>query len=108
VAKGMEEYLWQNRILFKDYQDHVKRVSEHLKKASLEPFVGETELQICWRAIGVQRTQQVPRLTQYHEHVAHVYMKDRKLTGATVPSGQGDVPIMETSTSIRNRKGRTC
>jgi len=38
VAKGMEEYLWQNKILFKDYQDHVKRVSERLKKTSLEPF----------------------------------------------------------------------
>ena len=38
VAKGMEEYLWQNKIPFKDYQDHVKRVSERLKKASLEPF----------------------------------------------------------------------
>jgi hypothetical protein len=38
VAKGMEEYLWQNKILFKDYQDHVKRVSERLKKAALEPF----------------------------------------------------------------------
>lgn len=38
VAKGMEEYLWQNKILFKDYQDHVKRISEQLKKASLEPF----------------------------------------------------------------------
>jgi len=37
VAKGMEEYLWQNKILFKDYRDHVKQVSERLKKASLEP-----------------------------------------------------------------------
>jgi len=37
VAKGMEEYLWQNKILFKDYQDHVKQISERLKKASLEP-----------------------------------------------------------------------
>jgi hypothetical protein len=38
VARGMEEYLWQNKILFKDYQDHVKRISERLKKAALEPF----------------------------------------------------------------------
>ena len=38
VAKGMEEYLWQNKILFKDYQDHVKQVSERLKKAVLAPF----------------------------------------------------------------------
>jgi hypothetical protein len=37
-SKGMEEYLWQNGILFKDYATHVKRVSERIKKASLEPF----------------------------------------------------------------------
>jgi hypothetical protein len=24
VAHGMEQYLWQNGILFKNYQDHVK------------------------------------------------------------------------------------
>ena len=38
VALGMEQYLWQNRILFKDYAQHVKRASERLKKASLESF----------------------------------------------------------------------
>ena len=38
VAKGMEECRCQNKILFKDYQDHVKQVSERLKKASLEPL----------------------------------------------------------------------
>jgi hypothetical protein len=38
VAQGMEEYLWQNKILFKDYQDHVKRISERLKKSVLAPF----------------------------------------------------------------------
>jgi hypothetical protein len=37
-ATGMEEYLWQNKILFKDYGRHVKRVSEQIKKASLAPF----------------------------------------------------------------------
>jgi len=38
VARGMEEYLWQNQILFKDYVGHVKRVSERVKQSSLEPF----------------------------------------------------------------------
>jgi len=38
VAKGMEQYLWQNQILFKDYQQHVKRWSERVKDASLRPF----------------------------------------------------------------------
>jgi hypothetical protein len=37
-AKGMQEYLWQNKILFKDYQDHVKKVSERLKEHNLKPF----------------------------------------------------------------------
>jgi hypothetical protein len=38
VAKGMENYLWQNKILFKDYLQHVKRTSERVKKDSLKPF----------------------------------------------------------------------
>lgn len=38
VAKGMEEYLWQNGILFKQYQDHVKQVSEQLKRHTVEPL----------------------------------------------------------------------
>ncbi len=38
VAQGMEEYLWQNKILFKDYAQHVKQVSEQLKDASWKPF----------------------------------------------------------------------
>src|SRR5258708_5157353 len=38
-GRGMEEYLWQNKILFKDYAQHVKKISERVKKAALAPFV---------------------------------------------------------------------
>jgi hypothetical protein len=38
VAEGMEQYLWRNQILFKDYAQHVKRVSERVKQSSLKPF----------------------------------------------------------------------
>jgi len=38
VAKGMEEYCWQNEILFKNYADYVRRTSEKLKKRSLQPY----------------------------------------------------------------------
>jgi hypothetical protein len=48
VARGMEEYLWQNEILFKDYLQQVKRVSERLKKESLRPFV-EQKLPIVFQ-----------------------------------------------------------
>lgn len=36
VAVGMEQYLWHNQILFKDYLDHVKRVSQQVKQDSMK------------------------------------------------------------------------
>jgi hypothetical protein len=41
VAQGMEQYLCQNHILFKDYLDHVKRVSQKVKQASVSPFANQ-------------------------------------------------------------------
>jgi hypothetical protein len=38
VSQGMEQYLCLNRILFKDYRDHVTRIREQLKEVSLEPL----------------------------------------------------------------------
>ena len=38
VALGMEQYLWHNQILFKHYADHVKRVSQEVKKESVKIF----------------------------------------------------------------------
>jgi hypothetical protein len=38
VAQGMEQYLGRNKILFKDYLDHVKRVSQQVKQNSLGAF----------------------------------------------------------------------
>src|SRR5262245_18812396 len=36
--RGMEEYLWQNQIRFKDYHQHVKKISERLREASVAPL----------------------------------------------------------------------
>src|SRR6266700_3914398 len=38
VVVGMEQYLWQNQILFKHYADYMKRTSERVKRESLKPF----------------------------------------------------------------------
>jgi len=38
IAKGMEEYLWQNKIHFKDYGRHVQRISGRVKDQFLKPF----------------------------------------------------------------------
>lgn len=37
-SKGMEEYLWQNQVLFKDYAAHVKGISNRLRKISVAEF----------------------------------------------------------------------
>ena len=39
IGRGMEQYLWQNKILFKDCAQHVKKVSERVKKAAVARFV---------------------------------------------------------------------
>lgn len=38
VALGMEEYLGQNHVLFKDYREPVRKVSEAIKVRSTRPF----------------------------------------------------------------------
>ena len=37
-SRGMEEYLWQNKVLFKDYAHHVKKISERIRTASIAEF----------------------------------------------------------------------
>src|SRR5674476_614151 len=37
-SKGMKWYLAENNILCKQYEDHVKAVSQKVKKAALQPF----------------------------------------------------------------------
>src|SRR3984957_19265293 len=41
------------------------------------------------------KTSPIPFMTKYHDRITHIHVKDRKLDGATVPFGQGDVPIIE-------------
>ena len=38
VSTGMEQYLLQNKILFKDYFQHVKGLSQRLRDSAVEPF----------------------------------------------------------------------
>lgn len=38
VARGMEQYLWQNQVLFKDYLDQVKRLSRQVKQESVRAY----------------------------------------------------------------------
>jgi len=57
-GKGMEEYLWQNNILFKDYLRHVQKVSQKVKKAAVAPFV-EQKLPVLFLRSGKADKEQI-------------------------------------------------
>jgi len=50
------------------------------------------------------KTSPVPFLKEQHDRITHIHVKDRKYDGATVPFGQGDVPIVEILHLIRDNK----
>jgi sugar phosphate isomerase/epimerase len=54
--------------------------------------------------VAGNNTSPVPFLTEYHDRVTHVHVKDRKMhDGPNVPFGQGDTPIVEVLRLIRDR-----
>lgn len=64
VATGMEQYLCVNRILFKDYAQHVKRASERLKKAALHPFEKHGLPVIFLRSAAVDKDELARRMAE--------------------------------------------
>src|SRR5450756_2236986 len=47
-SKGMKWYLAENNILCKQYEDHVKAVSQKVKKAALQPFQQQMDPEFGW------------------------------------------------------------
>ncbi len=73
VAVGMEQYLSQKSVLFKDYADHVHRVSEELKQASLQSMREQGAPVIFLRAASADK-----------EALARKIAEDRKISGGLV------------------------
>ncbi|HEY5913703.1 MAG TPA: sugar phosphate isomerase/epimerase [Verrucomicrobiae bacterium] len=84
------------------YHGHATTGPEHWEKAfSLAKYNG-ANVDIGHFIAGLN-TSPIPFLKQYHERVAHVHIKDRKLNnGPNTPFGQGDTPIVETLRLIRD------
>jgi len=55
--------------------------------------------------VAGQNTSPVPFMKQHHARITHIHVKDRKMNnGPNVPFGQGDTPIKEVLTLIRDNK----
>ena len=55
--------------------------------------------------VAGNNTSPVPFITQYHERVTHVHVKDRKFNnGPNTPFGEGDTPIADVLHLLRDKK----
>jgi len=90
-SQGMKMYLIQNGILCKQYEDHVKAVSQALKEASLEPFRRE---QLPIRHIFNPRTDK--------DEIARTVAAERGIRHGNVCA----LTAMELSPTFRHEKTR--
>jgi len=86
------------------YHGHAATKPEHWEKAfSLAKFNG-ANVDIGHFVAG-NNTSPVPFITQYHDRVTHVHIKDRKMhDGPNTPFGEGDTPIVEVLRLLRDNK----
>jgi sugar phosphate isomerase/epimerase len=55
--------------------------------------------------VAGSNTSPLPFITQHHERITHIHVKDRKKNdGPNVPFGQGDTPVKEVLQAIRNNR----
>ena len=76
---------------------------ENWEKAMAAAKYNGINLDLGHFLVGNQ-TSPIPFMTRYHDHITHIHVKDRKLSGATVPFGQGDVPIVEALQLMKKNK----
>jgi sugar phosphate isomerase/epimerase len=86
------------------YHGHATTKPEHWEKAfALAKFNG-ANVDIGHFVAG-NNTSPVPFITQYHERVTHVHIKDRKMhDGPNTPFGEGETPIVEVLRLLRDNK----
>jgi sugar phosphate isomerase/epimerase len=55
--------------------------------------------------VAGNNTSPVPFITEYHDRITHLHVKDRKKNkGPNVPFGEGDTPIKEVLQLLRDKK----
>ena len=89
---------------FVGYHGHASTKPEHWEAAfALAKFNGANV--DLGHFVAGNNTSPVPFITQYHERVTHVHVKDRKFkNGPAVPYGEGDTPNAEVLKLIRDNK----
>jgi sugar phosphate isomerase/epimerase len=86
------------------YHGHAETTPAHWEAAFAQARHNGANLDLGHFVAG-NNTSPVPFLTQHHDRITHVHVKDRKLHGGpNMPFGQGDTPIAEVLRLLRDRK----
>lgn len=86
------------------YHGHAETTPAHWEAAFAQATHNGANLDLGHFVAG-NNISPVPFLTQYHDRITHVHVKDRKMHGGpNMPFGQGDTPVVEVLRLIRDRK----
>jgi sugar phosphate isomerase/epimerase len=86
------------------YHGHAETAPEHWQAAFKQAKYNGANVDIGHFIAG-NDTSPVPFITEYHDRITHVHVKDRKKNkGPNVPFGEGDTPIKEVLQLLRDKK----
>jgi sugar phosphate isomerase/epimerase len=101
--KHLGEFADKHQLMV-GYHGHQATTPEHWEKAfSLAKYNGANV--DLGHFVAGNNVSPVPFITQYHDRVTHVHVKDRKMhNGPNTPFGEGETPIGEVLRLIRDNK----
>ena len=86
------------------YHGHAETAPEHWEAAFKQARHNGANVDIGHFVAG-NNTSPIPFITEYHDRITHVHVKDRKKNkGPNVPFGEGDTPIKEVLQLLRDKK----
>jgi sugar phosphate isomerase/epimerase len=86
------------------YHGHTETAPEHWKAAFAQAKHNGANVDIGHFIAGTN-TSPVPFITEFHDRITHLHVKDRKKNnGANVPFGEGDTPVKEVLQLLREKK----
>jgi Xylose isomerase-like TIM barrel len=102
-TKRVGQFADQHRLMV-GYHGHAETGPADWERAFSYAKYNGANLDIGHFVAG-QNSSPVPFLTQHHDRITHIHVKDRRMNkGPNVPFGEGDTPIVEVLQLIRDNK----